>query len=202
MKAAIYARVSTVEQDADMQCVELREFVKQRHWDLTLDLVDVGESGSKDSRPSLDKLMAAARRRQVDVVVVYRFDRFARSLAFLMKSMEEFRALGIDFVSLHEAVDTSTPNGRLVFAIFGAIAEFERELIRARVKSGIAAAKARGKYIGRPRRVVDAEAIRRLRREGQSWYQIEKDTGISARTAKRRLGDTGKTPIKTSAARR
>jgi len=201
MRAVIYARVSTSDQSPEMQTVELREFVKQRRWDLALDIVDVGESGAKASRPGLDKLMAAARRRQVDVVVVYRFDRFARSLAFLMKSMEEFRALGIDFVSLHEAVDTSTANGRLVFAIFGAIAEFERELIRERVKSGIAAAKARGKHVGRPRRVVDAEAIRRLRREGQSWYQIEKDTGISARTAKRRAGDTGKTPTKTSAAR-
>jgi DNA invertase Pin-like site-specific DNA recombinase len=170
-----------------MQTAELREFVKQRRWDLALDLVDVGESGAKDSRPGLDKLMAAARRRQVDVVVVYRFDRFARSLAFLMRSMEEFRALGIDFVSLHEAVDTSTANGRLVFAIFGAIAEFERELIRERVKSGIEAAKRRGKRIGRPRRVVDAESIHRLHREGLSWSRIAQELGVSRRTAKRRV---------------
>lgn len=171
-----------------MQSAELREFVKLRRWDLALDIVDVGESGAKNSRPGLDRLLAACRRRQVDAIVVWRWDRFARSLAFLVKSLEEFRALGIEFVSLHEGTDTSTPNGRLVFAIFGAIAEFERELIRDRVKAGIAAAKRRGKYIGRPRRVVDAEAIRRLRRQRHSWKSIERELGVSRRTAKRRVG--------------
>jgi DNA invertase Pin-like site-specific DNA recombinase len=170
-----------------MQVRELREFCVRRGWDLAGEFVDLGESGAKDRRPQLDALLAVCRRRQVDVVVVYRFDRFARSLAFLVQSLQEFRALGIDFVSLHEAVDTSTPNGRLVFAIFGAIAEFERELIRERVKSGIAAAKLRGKYIGRPRRVVDIEEIKAARKKGLSWYRIEQDLGISARTAKRRI---------------
>jgi DNA invertase Pin-like site-specific DNA recombinase len=202
MKAAIYARVSTAEQDPDMQVRELREFCARRGWELAGEFTDVGESGAKDRRPQLDALLAVCRRRGVDVVVVYRFDRFARSLAFLVQSLQEFRALGIDFVSLHEAVDTSTPNGRLVFAIFGAIAEFERELIRERVVSGIAAARARGKYIGRPRRVVDVEEIARLRKQNVSWYKIEQNLGISARTAKRRLGYSGKTPIKTSAASR
>jgi DNA invertase Pin-like site-specific DNA recombinase len=187
MRAAIYARVSTAEQDADMQTAELREFVKQRRWDLALDLVDVGESGSKDSRPALDKLMAAARRRQVDVVVVYRFDRFARSLAFLVKSLEEFRALGIDFVSLHESVDTSTPNGRLVFGILGSVAEFERELIQERIKSGIAAARKRGKRFGRPMRVVDSERVYEMRKQRLSWSRISRELGISRRTAKRRF---------------
>ena len=201
MKAAIYARVSTSEQSADMQLRELREFCAQRGWDLAGEFVDLGESGASTKRAQLDALIGACRNRKIDVVVVYRFDRFARSLPFLVNSLDEFRALGIDFVSLHEAVDTSTPNGRLVFAIFGAIAEFERELIRERVKSGIAVARARGKYIGRPRRVVDIEEIKAARQRGLSWYRIEQDLGISARTAKRRMGDTGKTPIKTSAAR-
>ena len=201
MKAAIYARVSTSEQSADMQLRELREFCAQRGWDLAGEFVDLGESGASTKRAQLDALIGACRNRKIDVVVVYRFDRFARSLPFLVNSLDEFRALGIDFVSLHEAVDTSTPNGRLVFAIFGAIAEFERELIRERVKSGIAVARARGKYIGRPRRVVDIEEIKAARQRGLSWYRIEQDLGISARTAKRRMGDTGKTPIKTTAAR-
>lgn len=187
MKAAIYARVSTSDQSAEMQTAELREFVKQRHWDLALDLVDIGESGAKDSRPGLDKLLAAARRRQVDVVVVYRFDRFARSLAFLVKSLEEFRALGIDFVSLHESVDTSTPNGRLVFGILGSVAEFERELIKERIRSGIAAAKHRGVRFGRPAVIVDREKIEEMRKRGSSWSAIERELGISRRTAKRRV---------------
>jgi DNA invertase Pin-like site-specific DNA recombinase len=188
VKAAIYARVSTVEQDPDMQIRELREFCAAHGWAPGGEFVDIGESGAKDHRPQLDRLLAACRRRAVDVLVVYRFDRFARSLAFLVQSLQEFRALGIDFVSLHEAVDTSTPNGRLVFAIFGAIAEFERELIRERVKSGIAAAKLRGKYIGRPRAIVNMEEVARARKQGLSWYRIEQDLGISARTAKRRMG--------------
>jgi DNA invertase Pin-like site-specific DNA recombinase len=101
--------------------------------------------GAKDRRPKLDELMADAARRRFDCVLVYRYDRYARSLRHLVNALEEFRALGIDFVSLHEGVDTSTPNGRLVFGIFASIAEFERELIRSRVRSGLAAARAKGK---------------------------------------------------------
>lgn len=185
-----------------MQLRELREFCARRGWELAGEFVDLGESGAKDCRPQLDALLSVARRRGVDAVVVYRFDRFARSLAFLVQSLEEFRALKIEFVSLHEQVDTSTPNGRLVFAIFGAIAEFERELIRERVKSGIEAAKRRGKYIGRPRRVVDAEVIARLHKQGLSWKAIERELGVSRRTAKRRVAGVGKTPAEVSAPRR
>lgn len=186
MKAAIYSRVSTSDQSAEMQTAELREFCARRRWEIAGEYTDIGESGAKSSRPQLDALLAAARRRQVDAVVVWRWDRFARSLSFLVKSLEEFRALGIEFVSLHEGTDTSTPNGRLVFAIFGAIAEFERELIRERVKSGIEAAKRRGTRIGRPARVVDAEAIRRMHKQGANWCQIGRELGISPRTAQRR----------------
>jgi DNA invertase Pin-like site-specific DNA recombinase len=121
----------------------------------------------------------------VDAVVVYRYDRFARSLRQLVNSLEEFRALGIDFVSLREGVDTSTPNGRLVFGIFASIAEFERELIRDRVRSGLAAARARGKKLGRPRRRVDRARVARLRASGQSWNAISKSLGISRGTAER-----------------
>jgi DNA invertase Pin-like site-specific DNA recombinase len=116
----------------------------------------------------LDRLLAECRKRQVDAVVVYRYDRFARSLRQLVNALEEFRALGIDFVSLHEGVDTSTPNGRLVFGIFASIAEFERELIRDRVRSGLALAKARGKQLGRPRVDVDRARIASVRAQGHS----------------------------------
>src|SRR4029078_9187264 len=104
---------------------------------------------------ALDRLLADCRKRRVDAVVVYRYDRFARSLRQLVNALEEFRSLGIDFISLHEGVDTSTPNGRLIFGIFASIAEFERELIRDRVRSGLALAKSQGKRLGRPQVVVD-----------------------------------------------
>ena len=146
MRAAIYARVSTNNgQDPHMQIRELKEYCKRRGWDIEGEYVDAGVSGAKEHRPQLDVLLAACRKRRVDAVVVYRYDRFARSLRQLVNALEEFRSLGIEFISLHEGVDTSTPNGRLVFGIFASIAEFERELIRDRVKSGIAAAKSKGK---------------------------------------------------------
>src|SRR5213080_3548384 len=138
------------------------------------------------------------RRRLVDAVVVYRYDRFARSLRQLVLALEEFRALGIDFISLHEGVDTSTPNGRLVFGIFASIAEFERELIRDRVRSGLAAARAKGKRIGRPRVPVDALRIGFLRHQGRSWAQIKADTGISKGTAQRALASLPRTPVATA----
>src|SRR4029077_5300537 len=140
MRAALYARVSTNNgQNPEMQLEELRAYCKRRCWEIAGEYVDTGISGSKEHRPALDRLLTGCRKRLVDAVVVYRYDRFARSLRQLVNALEEFRSLGIDFISLHEGVDTSTPNGRLVFGIFASIAEFERELIRDRVKSGIAA---------------------------------------------------------------
>ena len=146
----LYARVSTNNgQDPEVQLRELREFCQRRGFEIAEEFVDKGISGSRERRPALDKLMVACRKRLVDAVVVYRYDRFARSLRQLVNALEEFRALGIEFISLHEGVDTSTPNGKLVFGIFASIAEFERELIRDRVRSGLAAARAKGKAIGR-----------------------------------------------------
>ena len=121
----------------------------------------------------------------MDAVVVYRYDRFARSLRHLVNALDEFRALGIDFVSLHEGVDTSTPNGRLVFGIFASIAEFERESIRHRVRSGLAHAKSRGRKLGRPRAAVDASKVAFLRAQGHSWAAISAELGISKGTAQR-----------------
>lgn len=139
--------------------------------------------------------MVACRKRLVDAVVVYRYDRFARSLRQLINALEEFRALNIDFVSLHEGVDTSTPNGRLIFGIFASIAEFERELIRDRVRSGLAAAKAKGKRIGRPKVAVDGSRVAVLRQQGRSWAEVTQETGISKGTAQWALAGLPKTPV-------
>lgn len=192
-RVAIYARVSTHNgQNPEMQLSELRAYCENRGWEAVGEFVDVGISGSKERRPGLDRLLALCRKRAVDAVVVYRYDRFARSLRQLVNALEEFRALGIDFVSLHEGVDTSTPNGRLVFGIFASIAEFERELIRDRVRSGLAAAKARGKRLGRPRVLVDTAAIARLRAAGDSWSTVGKKLGLGEGTVRRAGGASAK----------
>jgi DNA invertase Pin-like site-specific DNA recombinase len=201
IRAALYARVSTVNhgQDPEVQLGEIREFCKRRGFIVAHEYVDKGISGSRERRPALDTLLADCRKRIVDAVVVYRYDRFARSLRQLVNSLEEFRVLGIEFISIHEGVDTSTPNGRLVFGIFASIAEFERELIRDRVRSGLAAAKAKGKRIGRPRVAVDVLKIASLRRQGRSWAEITRATGISKGTAQRSLATSlPKTPPATS----
>jgi DNA invertase Pin-like site-specific DNA recombinase len=168
-----------------MQTRELREYCQRRTWEIEGEYVDAGVSGAKERRPQLDALLIACRKRRVDAVVVYRYDRFARSLRQLVNALEEFRSLGIEFISLHEGVDTSTPNGRLVFGIFASIAEFERELIRDRVKSGIAAARSKGKRLGRPRVSVDAAEVARLRAQGLGWKVIAKQLGHGVGTVMR-----------------
>jgi DNA invertase Pin-like site-specific DNA recombinase len=188
MKVALYARVSTNNgQHPEMQLGELREYAGRRDWEVSGEYVDEGISGARERRPALDRLWADCRKRRVDAVVVYRYDRFARSLRQLVNALEEFRALGIEFVSLHEGVDTSTPNGRLVFGIFATIAEFERELIRSRVRSGLASAKANGKKLGRPRVTVNAGQVATLRAAGASWQVISQRLGIGVGTACRAL---------------
>jgi DNA invertase Pin-like site-specific DNA recombinase len=203
MRAAIYARVSTNNgQDPHMQTRELREYCHRRGWEIAGEYVDAGVSGAKEHRPQLDVLLAACRKRRVDGVVVYRYDRFARSLRQLVNALEEFRSLGIEFISLHEGVDTSTPNGRLVFGIFASIAEFERELIRDRVKSGIAAARSKGKTLGRPIVRVDAARIAALRRSGATWSAITRQLGLTAGTAKRAYYSLSKNPSSEGSATR
>jgi DNA invertase Pin-like site-specific DNA recombinase len=186
MRVAIYSRVSTHEQTTAGQLDELRSYCERRKWEIVAEYTDEGVSGSKESRPGLNHLLADAKRRKFDAVLVYRYDRFARSLRQLVNALCEFDSLGIHFVSLHEGVDTSTPNGRLVFGIFASIAEFERELIRSRVRSGIAAARARGKRIGRPRVLPTDSQVTKLLGEGHSMMAIGKKLGISASTVCRR----------------
>jgi DNA invertase Pin-like site-specific DNA recombinase len=186
MRAALYARVSTlVGQNPEMQIAELREFCTRRGWEIAGEYVDAGVSGAKERRPQLDRLLVDCRKRGVDAVVVYHYDRFARSLRQLVNALCEFDALGIQFVSLHEGVDTSTPNGRLVFGIFASIAEFERELIRERVRSGLAAARARVKVLGRPRATVDPSKIALLPAQGCGWRKIATELGVGVGTVVR-----------------
>jgi DNA invertase Pin-like site-specific DNA recombinase len=184
MRAAIYARVSTSNQGQDphVQTRELGEFCERRGWTLA-EYVDIGISGTKEKRPALDRLMADAHKRKFDVVVVWRFDRFARSVSHLLRALETFNSLGIGFVSLSEQIDTSTPTGKMVFTVLGAVAELERSLIVERVKAGLRNAKAKGKRLGRPRVAVDAARIAALRAEGLSWREIGNTLGVSAATA-------------------
>lgn len=186
MRVAIYARVSTADkgQDPEMQLRELRDYCGARGWNYEI-FADPGYSGAKVSRPELDRMMQLCRRRKFDVVAVYRFDRFARSTKHLVDTLDEFNRLGIQFISLHENVDTTTAQGKLLFHIFAAIAEFERELTRERVRSGLANARARGKTLGRPRCNPDGARIRMLRAQGLPWPHVARAVGVSVATAKR-----------------
>jgi DNA invertase Pin-like site-specific DNA recombinase len=199
MRAAIYARVSTANngQDPRVQTRELGEFCERRGWTL-IEYVDVGISGTKEKRPALDRLMADAHKRKFDVVVVWRFDRFARSVSHLLRALETFQALGIEFVSLSEQMDTSTPTGKMVFTVLGAVAELERSLIVERVKAGLRNARAKGKRLGRPRKMADASRIAVLRAQGLSWAAIGERLGIGEGTVYRAAHPSSKNPSGTS----
>ena len=180
-RVALYARVSTKNngQDPETQLRDLRRYVAERQWHLYREYCDNGISGTKDSRPALDELMDAARKRRFDMVLVWRFDRFARSTKHLILALEEFKNLGIDFVSYQENIDTSSPLGSAIFTIISAVAQLERDIIAERVKAGLRRAKERGKRIGRPKISVNEAAIRRLRAGGHSLREIAQQVGIS-----------------------
>jgi DNA invertase Pin-like site-specific DNA recombinase len=187
MRVALYARVSTANngQDPTMQTRELREYCERRGWTVAGEYIDVGISGTKEKRPELDRLMADAHRRRVDVVAVWKFDRMARSDSHLLLVLETFGALGIHFVSLSEAIDTATPAGKMVFTVLGAVAELERSLIVERVKAGLRNARAKGKRLGRPKVSVDSARIVMLRNAGRSWSEIAQETGWTKGTVQR-----------------
>ena len=183
MRIATYSRVSTLNQDTDMQTRELREYCARRGWELVHEYVDEGVSGAKESRPALNSLMLDARKRRFDVIAVWKFDRMARSVTHLLRVLEEFRSLGIEFISLSESIDTSTPTGKMVFTVLGAVAELERSLISERVRAGLRNARAKGKTLGRPKCDVNRSEIERLRAQGASWRVIGRNLGVSATTA-------------------
>jgi DNA invertase Pin-like site-specific DNA recombinase len=197
MKVALYARVSTSNngQDPTMQTRELREYAERRGWTVAGEYVDIGISGTKERRPELDRLLRDANRRRFDVVAVWKFDRMARSVSHLLRVLETFNSLGIEFVSLSESLDTSTPAGKMVFTVLGAVAELERSLIVERVKAGLRNAKAKGKWIGRPRVFIDRSKIASLRADGLSWAKIAEKLGVGEGTVYRAAHASAKTVL-------
>ena len=183
MKAALYARVSTLDkgQHVELQLRDLREYARARGWEIVREYVDEGISGAKDRRPALDDLMADARRRRVDIVAVWRLDRLGRSLRHLIGILDELHALGVGFVSIGESLDLTTPAGRLMFHLLGAFAQFEREIIRERVRAGMANAKAKGKAIGRRPKIAlgDLRTAVELKGQGESIRGIAAELGVS-----------------------
>ena len=183
MRVAIYARVSTLHgQNPEMQLDELREYASRREWTIVDSYVDEGVSGSKESRPELNRLMADAHRRRFDAVLVWKIDRFGRSLKHLINAIADLAAYGVAFVSLRDNLDLSTPSGRLMFQIIGAMAEFERSLIQERVRAGLRNARAKGKRLGRPPSGVDPARIATLRASGASWRAISHEMGVGVAT--------------------
>ena len=181
-RTAIYARVSTLDQDPAMQLRELQAYAKLRNLPVTDEFIDQ-VTGTTTDRPQLHRLWSAVRSRKVDAILVWKFDRFARSTKQLIDALQEFRHLGVDFISITEQIDTSSPMGKAMFTVISAIAEFERSLISERVRAGIAKARASGKPYGRPKTNEDTiQEIRRLRREGQSLNQIAKHLEVSHQT--------------------
>ena len=195
MRVGIYARVSTKDQNCELQLRDLQTFCAARKFTVVREYVDVGESGAKDSRPQLNELMADARKRKLDAIVVWRFDRFARSTKHLLLALEEFRSLGIQFISYQENIDTSSPLGQALFTIVAAVSQLERDLIRERVSAGLRNAREKGKRLGRPYVTANMDEILQLRAEGHSFRKIAAKLGIGEGTVRDRLKNQArKTP--------
>ncbi len=180
MRVALYARVSTLNgQNPETQLIELREYCARRGWQSAGEYVDAGVSGSKDSRPSLNRLMAHAQQRRFDAILVWKLDRFGRSLKHLVTAIAELEALGVTFVSLKDNWDLSTPSGRLMFQIVGAMAEFERSLIAERIRAGMRRRRLEGYSLGRAPLAVDHQALARDRLSGMSLTKVAKKYSVS-----------------------
>jgi len=187
---AIYARVSTQDQSTESQLLDLRQYATSRGWSVFKEYTDNGVSGSTDNRPALNELMDDAKKRRFGAVLVWRFDRMARNTKHLILALEEFRNLGIDFVSYQENIDTSSPLGSAIFTIISAVAQLERDIIAERVKAGLRRARANGRRLGRPQGTsLDIEAASRLRREGMGLRQIAEKLGSSKTTVGRVLAE-------------
>jgi DNA invertase Pin-like site-specific DNA recombinase len=186
IRVALYARVSTCngQQDPELQLRELREYARLRGLTIVGEYID-RISGSKDSRPALNRLMADASQRKFDAVLVWKLDRFGRSLRHLVNALAELEALGLSFISLRDNLDLSTPSGRLMFQIIGAMAEFERSLIQERVRAGLRNAKAKGRRLGRPRADINEVEVLALRKSGASWRAIAEKLGVGLGTVHR-----------------
>src|SRR3984893_9094307 len=184
---AIYCRVSTDGQSVDLQVNELREYAAKRDWHVIGEYLDIGVSGVKESRPALTRLMTDARQRKFDILLVWKIDRFGRSLKHLVNSLAELESVGVHFVSLRDSLDLSSPAGRLMAQLLGAISEFERSLITERVRAGIRNARNKGRRLGRPPLEVDSGRIARLKASGASLRAISEQLGISVGSVHRAL---------------
>ena len=180
-KCAIYLRVSTTAQTTDSQKSDLLTFCERRSFEVFGVYEDIGISGATEKRPSLDKLMDDARKGKFDVVLVWRFDRFARSVKHLLLALEEFSEIGVDFVSYQESIDTTTPLGKALFTICSAVSALERDIIKSRVRAGLANALSKGRVLGRPRK-IDYGRVATMRDAGMSMNQIAKSLRVSKLT--------------------
>jgi putative DNA-invertase from lambdoid prophage Rac len=192
MRALTYSRVSTSHHDQkpEVQVETLRSYSATRGWQIVDDIVDHGFSGGTDRRPGLKRLLTLVRTRKVDVVIVTKLDRLARSLRHLVSLLDEFSSLGVQFVSISDQIDLTTASGRLMLHIIGAFSEFERSLIRERTVAGLAYARSQGKKLGRPK-TRDDDAILRLRARGLSYSQIQRELGVSRPSIRRALVAAG-----------
>lgn len=186
VKVALYARVSTTDQNCELQLKELREYCQRRGWGVPEEYVDSGFSGAKASRPALDRLMVSASKREFDCILVWKIDRFGRSVLHLNQQLSDLARFGIRFIAVSQGLDTdaSSPSSRLLFQILASVAEFEREIIKERTLLGVRAARAKGKVLGRPRRVFRRDEVVRLRDvEKLSWRVIAAQLGVPTMTA-------------------
>ena len=185
----MYARVSTQDQTVDLQLDGLRDYARLRELEVVAEYLDEGVSGAKVKRPALDRLMADAHRRRFDLVLVWKLDRLGRSLSHLIRVVDELGSLGVDLVSLGDpGLDTSSPHGRLIFSVMGAVAEFERDLIAERTRAGVAAARRRGKRLGRPPVFVPVGEARALLARGLSQRAVAERLGVARTTLRKALG--------------
>jgi len=179
MRAAIYARVSTNDQSVDMQTRDLRKLAEARGFEVVKEYTDEGQSGAKNSRPALDKMLADAANGKFEIVLVWRLDRLGRSLAHLIKLLENFKLWNCELISFSEGLDFTTSTGKLFYSLLGAFSEFERSVICERTRSGLRAARARGVRLGRRAVHVDGVEVKRLRAAGASYRAISRQMGVS-----------------------
>jgi putative DNA-invertase from lambdoid prophage Rac len=177
-------RVSTSDQSCEMQLRELRQYVQRQRWQAFAEYVDTGFSGAADSRPELDRLLRDARLRRFEAVLVWKLDRWGRSVAHCVRSIQELVTLGIRFMSPNEGIDTraESPISKFLLHLFAAFAEMEREIIRERVRAGVRNAKAKGTRLGRPQRVFRRDEAQRLRAQGASWREIARTLQVPMST--------------------
>ena len=201
MRVAIYARCSTADQSVDLQLDGLRDYAEARGFEIVEEYIDEGVSGAKVKRPALDRLLADAHRRRFDTVLVWKLDRLGRSLSHLIRLVEQLGSLGVDLVSLGDpGLDTTGPSGRLLFHVMGAVAEFERDLIRERTRAGMASAKRRGRRVGRPRVYVPVAKARLMLARGISRREVAKRLGVARSTLSKSLGVKGLPEVPSSLA--